>query len=419
MNWPFAWAAEAIRHTRLCGAQTTMDNDQTTSIALRHGLNPGQAFAELRTEGASSPIAVLSGAPSYINLLDALRGCQLVRELRRRFGRPAAASYKHVNPAGVGLGIGALDDTYNRAHFLPDRALPPLAVAYIRARQADRISSYGDFIALSDPVDAATALVIKGVASDGVIAPGYDPDALAILRGKRDGRFIVLGIDPGYEPGGIEARDEFGLSLRQDRHVIEIPELSATRAVTANSSLDNGAADGLLLAMIVAKHTQSNAVVVAAGNCAIGIGAGQQSRIAATRIACQKAEMHLLCDHPKILDLQFMPQLGRIDRMNTVEMLLRFDTLLDEERTILRDRLMGRLSPLDPEERTAWIRSKAPLCLASDAAIPFRDNIDHAARAGVTHLVQSGGSKRDPEVTAAADQHNLVMLHTGTRHFLH
>jgi phosphoribosylaminoimidazolecarboxamide formyltransferase / IMP cyclohydrolase len=395
-----------------------MDSRSQTTRRLRYGLNPHQPFAELRSCGPS-PIEVLSGEPGYINLLDALRGWRLVRELRKRFSQPAAASFKHVNPAGAGLGDANLEDTYRRAHFLPDWALSPLAIAYIRARQADRIASYGDFIALSDPIDLATALVIKNVASDGVIAPGCEAQALSVLRGKRDGRFIVLTIDPGYEPKSAEFRDEFGLTLVQDRDTLDAPRLNPSQVVTAGARLKADDADQLCLAMIVAKHTQSNAVVLVAHSQTVGIGAGQQSRILATRIACEKAETCLLYDHPRILDLQFPEGLGRIEKMNAVELLLRFETLGAAERAAVLSNLNGAFTPLSRDEKAAWIGRKSGLYLASDAAIPFRDNIDRAAGAGVTHVVQSGGSKRDVEVIAAADQHGIVMLHTGVRHFLH
>jgi AICAR transformylase/IMP cyclohydrolase PurH len=388
------------------------------ALKLRYGLNPHQAFAELRSE-RPSPIRVLSGSPGYINFLDALRGWKLVRELRQRFARPAAASFKHVNPAGVGLGAQNLDETFRRAHFLPSWELSPLAVAYLRARQADRIASYGDFIALSDHVDLATARIIKSVASDGVIAPGIDADALALLREKRDGRFIVLAIDPTYEPEGVEVRDEFGLTLVQDRDASDAPLLSASQIVTAARNLPPSAADDLTLAMIVARHTQSNAVVLAANGATVGIGAGQQSRILATRIACEKAEASLLQDHPGILALQFRQGLGRIEKMNAVELLLRFEMLAPIEQAAVRDRLTADFAPLSREEKAAWIATKRSLCMASDAAIPFRDNIDRAALAGVTHVVQTGGSKRDADIAAAADQHGMVVLHTGVRHFLH
>jgi phosphoribosylaminoimidazolecarboxamide formyltransferase/IMP cyclohydrolase len=395
-----------------------MDNDSQTSLRLRYGLNPQQPFAEL-TGGGKLPISVKSGQPGYINLLDGLRGWRLVRELRKRFAQPAAASLKHVNPAGAGLGDAFLDEAYRRAHFLPEWSLWPLAIAYIRARQADRIASYGDFIALSDPIDLETALVIKNVASDGVIAPGCEAQALSVLRSKRNGRFIVLTIDPDYEPKGIEVRDEFGLRLVQDRDTADAPRLSSSLAVTADAGLSAIDADQLSLAMIVARHTQSNAVVLAAHGQTVGIGAGQQSRILSTRIACEKAETCLLYDHPRMLDLQFREGLGRIEKMNVVEMLLRFDTLGVVEQDAANRCLKRAFTPLSSDEKTAWIRRKRGLCLASDAAIPFRDNIDRAASAGVTHVVQSGGSRRDADVTAAADQYGMVMLHTGVRHFLH
>jgi AICAR transformylase/IMP cyclohydrolase PurH len=394
-----------------------MDNGPQNTLKLRYGLNPQQAFAELRSK--TSPLDVLSGAPGYINLLDALRGWRLVRELRLRFARPAAASFKHVNPAGAGLGGDTLDESYRRAHFLPDWSLSPLAVAYIRARQADRIASYGDFIALSDPVDFATALVIKNVASDGVIAPGFDPRALSVLRGKRDGRFVVLAIDPAYEPEGPEVRDEFGLTLVQDRDTSAAPVLEASQVVTSHAQLDPTDKCGLSLAMIVARHTQSNAVVLTADDQTIAIGAGQQSRILATRIACEKAETYLLYDHPRILDLAFKPGLGRIEKMNVVELLLRFEMLTAAEQAAVLDQLAAAFVPLTRDEKMSWLQHKRRLYLASDAAIPFRDNIDRAAAAGVTHIVQTGGSRRDGEVIAAANQHGMAMLHTGVRHFLH
>ena len=395
-----------------------MDTKSQTTLRLRYGLNPQQPFAELRGQGPL-PIAVKSGEPGYINLLDALRGWRLVRELRKRFALPAAASLKHVNPAGVGLGDGALDEAYRRVHFLPDWSLSPLATAYVRARQADRIASYGDFIALSDPIDLETALVIKNMASDGVIAPGCGTQALSVLRSKRGGRFIVLTIDPDYEPRGVEIRDELGLKIAQDRDTSEAPALDASQAVTADARLSANDAERLSLAMIVARHTQSNAVVLAAHGQTVGIGAGQQSRILATRIACEKAEACLLYDHPRLLDLQFREGLGRIEKMNAVEMLVRFDALRAVERTAVQSCVKGVFTPLSSDEKAAWIGRKRGLYLASDAAIPFRDNIDRAAGVGVTHVVQCGGSRRDADVIAAADQYGMVMLHTGVRHFLH
>jgi phosphoribosylaminoimidazolecarboxamide formyltransferase / IMP cyclohydrolase len=394
-----------------------MKRDST--IRLRYGLNPDQSEAELKFSGASAPMEILSGHPSYINLLDALRGWRLVRELKRRFNEPAAASFKHVNPAGVALGCDPLSDTDRRAHFLVDAPGSPLAIAYIRARQADRISSYGDFAALSDVVDAETAEVLKRVASDGAIAPSFTPEALSMLTGKRGGRYLLLAIDPEYEPRGLELRDEFGFVLVQKRNMSEVLDPAMTPFVTRHTSLQSAEARSLLLATIVARHTHSNAVVLTKGHQTIGIGAGQQSRIWATRIACTKAEAYLLWDHPKILDLPFRPGVNRIERMNAVEMFLRFDELGREERAMLCTQLQTVPSAMNAVERAQWFQRKQPICLASDGAIPFRDNIDRAARTGVTHVVQPGGSIRDREVTNAADQYGITMIHTGQRLFLH
>jgi phosphoribosylaminoimidazolecarboxamide formyltransferase / IMP cyclohydrolase len=396
-----------------------MSSDPKTVIRLCYGLNPHQAEAELRFSGTSAPIQILCGAPSYINLLDALRGWRLVRELRHRFNEPAAASFKHVNPAGVALGCELLTDTERHAHFLVDAPQSPLAVAYIRARQADRISSYGDFAALSDVVDAETANVLKTVASDGAVAPGFTPEALSILTGKRDGRYLLLAVRPDYEPRGPEIRDEFGFALVQDRDTSEVPDPTAARVVTKRSTLQSSEARSLLLGMIVAKHAISNAVVLTRGHQTIGIGAGQQSRISATRIACAKAEAYLLYDHPKILDIPFRPGINRIEKMNAVEMFLRFDELGREERAILCKQVQRGASVLTAVERAEWLRKNRPICLASDGAIPFRDNIDRATQSGVTHVAQPGGSIRDQQVTSAADQYGMIMIHTGQRHFLH
>lgn len=396
-----------------------MDHASQSHRALRYGLNPHQAGARLLSPGASSPLDVLSGNPGYINLLDALRGWKLVRELRRRFDRPAAASFKHVNPAGVGLGGGELPAGFLARHFLGDLALSPLAKAYLRARQADRISSYGDFVALSDVVDVETAEVLRSVASDGVIAPGFSTEALRILRSKREGRYLVLAIDPHFEPGATESRTEFGLTLTQDADTCEVPDPRAAKTVSKASALTDGDRDDLLLAMIVAKHTQSNAVVIATDGQTIGIGAGQQSRISATQLACAKADTYRLQQHPKLSGLSFAPSLSRIEKMNLVDMVLRFEELGVSERQMLADKLPSGFHPLTASERDSWLRKKASICLASDAFIPFRDNIDRAARSNVTHVMQTGGSLRDGDVAAAADEYGMVMLHSGARHFMH
>ena len=415
--WPFAWAADFIGKPHPPGR--TMQDDSESQIKLRYGLNPQQGGARLIARSGVCPVAVLCGSPSSINVLDALKGWQLVRELKRRFGKPAAASYKHANPAGAGLGADALDEGYRRAHFLRDWALSPLAIAYLRARHADGISSYGDFVALSDVVDIETALILKSVASDGVIAPGFAPDAFAALQGKRNGKFVVLTIDPTYEPEGPDIRSEFGLTLIQERDMSEVVSPGTERIVTANITLSKTVSETLLMALIVARHTQSNAVVISADGCTVGIGAGQQSRIAATRIACEKAEIYLLLDHPKVAGLDFKPASRRIERINAVDQFLRFDSLSEREQASFAAQLDSDFTPLTQSERIAWIQSKRPLCAASDAFIPFADNIDRMAQAGVTHVMQTGGSIRDQDVTAAADLHGMVMLHTGRRYFLH
>jgi AICAR transformylase/IMP cyclohydrolase PurH len=405
------------------GARPVMVHYSQPHRDLRHGLNPHQAGARLLSSGPSLPLDVLSGTPGYINLLDALRGWKLVRELRRRFDRPAAASVKHVNPAGVGLGGGELPNGFLARHFLPDfladLPLSPLSTACLRARQADRVASYGDLVALSDVVDSETAELLKGVASDGVIAPGFTTEALRVLRGKREGRYLVLAIDPSFEPGASESRTEFGLTLTQHADTCEVPDPHAAKAVSKNRALTDANRDDLLLAMIVAKHTQSNAVVIAMDAQTIGIGAGQQSRISATQLACAKADTYRLQHHPKLSGLCFAAGLSRIEKMNLVDMALRFEDLNAFERQLLADKLLPCFQPLTATERESWLRDGRSICLASDAFIPFRDNIDRAARSNVTHVMQTGGSLRDADVTAAADQHDIVMLHSSVRHFLH
>lgn len=396
-----------------------MSQDQGSRLKLRYGLNPQQRVAFLEAGAARLPIKVLSGSPGYINMLDALRSWRLVRELSRAFGAPAAASFKHVNPAGVGLGSAGLAEEYQQAHFFRKWGLTPLSTAYLRARHADRISSYGDFAALSERVDVETARILRNVASDGVIAPAFDPKAAEILSQKRDGRFLVLEIDPSFEPDPVEMRDEFGLTLTQDRDTNAAPGVSEARVVSERSDIDAAASRALLLGEIVARHTQSNAVVVATPEQTLGIGAGQQSRIMATRLACEKAELALLYEHPQVRSLQFHPETGRIEKMNLVENFLRYDSLSHRERTLLRQSLPGEVTPLSEEQRRAWIRDRGRLCMASDAFIPFRDNVDRAASAGVSHIIQTGGSLRDQDVTDAANEYGMVMLHSGVRYFLH
>jgi AICAR transformylase/IMP cyclohydrolase PurH len=397
-----------------------MHRDQNPKLALRYGLNPLQREAELISDGGALPIEVLSGSPSFLNILDALRAWGLVRELRARLGRAAAASFKHVNPAGAALASDGLPQDFLVTHFLrEDLQLAPLAAAYLRARHCDRISSYGDLAALSDMVDRETAEVLGGVVSDGVIAPGFSPDALAILRQKRNGNYLVLAVDPLFQPSGSERRTEFGLTLAQDTDGSEIPDPRDAQIVSRRTDISDRARDDLLLGAIVSRHTQSNAVVATMAGQTIGIGAGQQSRILATRLACDKADNYRLLSHPKITALEFQPSLGRTERINLVDMAVRFHELDEREWGILRERLSKPFDPLSADERRSWLRTDAAICLASDAFIPFRDNVDRAARSAVSHIIQTGGSLRDDEVTQAANDHGMVMLHTGRRYFLH
>jgi phosphoribosylaminoimidazolecarboxamide formyltransferase/IMP cyclohydrolase/phosphoribosylaminoimidazolecarboxamide formyltransferase len=312
-----------------------------------------------------------------------------------------------------------LNLSYLRTHFLPNSELSPLAISYLRARHADRISSYGDFIALSDEVDVPTARIIAGVVSDGIVAPGFSPEALEVLQAKRNGSYLVLAVDGEFEPRGLEIRDEFGLCLCQQRDVGPVPSPEVSQIVTQNASLSSVEASSLQFALIVARHTSSNSVVVADNDQAIGIGAGQQSRIAATRIACEKAQRFVLLDHPKIQGLRFRPDIRRTEKYQVIENYLRFDELTAREKELLRMQLGEIPEPIAEEERRARIQRVKGLVLASDGAIPFRDNIDRAAALGITHIIQPGGSTRDPEVTQAANEYGMVMLRTGVRYFLH
>jgi len=395
-----------------------MPDDYNLRLSLRYGLNPTQGNARLSCEQGSLPLQVLAGSPSYINILDALRGWKLVRELQRRFGRAAAASFKHVNPAGVGLS-GALSPDFPKVHFLEDVKTSPLSQAYLRARQADRISSYGDFAALSDVVDVETASILGKVASDGVIAPGFEPEALEILKQKRQGRFLVLAIDSAFEPKKQEIRTEFGLNLVQDADDSEVPDPSEAVCVSKGSEVPDMMRADLLLATIVARHTQSNAVVLASGGQTIGIGAGQQSRISATELACNKADTYRLLFHPAIQNVRLKDGLTRIEKMNVIDNLINFNLLSDNAKQNALTQVIGSFVPLSLADRQVWLSKQEPTALASDAFIPFRDNVDRAAQSGVTHIIQTGGSVRDADVTEAANEAAIVMLHNRRRYFLH
>ncbi len=386
-------------------------------IILRYGCNPHQIPAKIYSEDNGLPLKVLNGAPGYINLLDALNSWQLVRELREVTNLPAAASFKHVSPAGAALGI-PLSKTLAKAYFVEGIELSPLAAAYARARGADRVSSFGDWVALSDPVDLPTARLLKREVSDGIIAPGYDPEALALLREKKKGRYNIIQIDPAYEPPEMEIRQVFGVFFAQKRNDLLASPMMTRRIVTENRDLPASAERDLLLAMITLKYTQSNSVCLAVDGQVIGVGAGQQSRIHCTRLAAAKADTWYLRQHPKVLELPFREGISRPERDNAIDQYLRED-LTAAEKEQLRETLAGDPPEFTAEEKRAWLANLREVALASDGFFPFRDNIDRAHASGVKYIVQPGGSVRDQAVIAACNEYGMVMAFSGVRLFHH
>jgi phosphoribosylaminoimidazolecarboxamide formyltransferase / IMP cyclohydrolase len=365
------------------------------------------------------PIAVLNGAPGYINLLDALNGWQLVRELKQALGLPAAASFKHVSPAGAAVGA-PLDDATRASYLLdPGTELSPLASAYARARGADRVASFGDFIALSDQVDLSTAQLIRREVSDGVIAPGFDDDALAVLKKKQGGKYLVVRIDADYEPAAeIEARDVFGITFEQRRNDVRLGSGLLTNRVTKNRDIPASAERDLVVALVTLKYTQSNSICLAVDGQAIGVGAGQQSRILCTRLASSKADTWQLRRHPAALELPFRPGLGRTECDNAVDGFLR-DDLTPEEEAVWLNSFAEAPKRLTTDQKREWLAAQSNVCLASDGFIPFRDNIDRASRSGVRYVVQPGGSLRDVGVIEACDEYGIAMAFSGVRLFHH
>ena len=389
-------------------------------LQLKYGCNPNQVSAWLFVEEGELPVEVLNGRPGYINFLDALNGWQLVRELRKTLATPAAASFKHVSPAGAALGI-PLDEAEKRLFLtdLPGLDESPLACAYVRARGTDRMSSFGDWIALSDPCDAVTASVIRREVSDGVVAPGYSDEALAILREKRNGNYAVVRMDPGWEPPLLERRDVFGVTFEQRRNDAAVDPAVFDRPVTRLRDIPEAARRDLTLALIVLKYTQSNSVCTARGGQTLGVGAGQQSRVHCTRLAGDKTDVRLLRAHPKVLDLPFRADLTRPDRDNAIDVYLSpapEDVLTEGCWQRCFDR---RPDPLTPEERRAWLSGMSGVSLASDAFFPFPDNVERARRSGVSYIAQPGGSIRDDAVIEACDRYGIVMVMTGQRLFHH
>ena len=389
-------------------------------LELKYGCNPNQKPACIyMNEDKELPIKVLSGSPGYINLLDALNAWQLVKELKKATGYPAAASFKHVSPAGAAIGL-ELDETLKKIYFVEEGSLSPLACAYARARGADRMSSFGDFIALSDTCDVETARLIKPEVSDGIIAPGYSDEALEILKSKKSGKYNIIEIDKDYIPANTEVKQVFGISFEQGRNNIEINEELLKNIVTDNKSMTEAVKRDLLIAMITIKYTQSNSVCYVKDGQAIGIGAGQQSRIHCTRLAGSKADFWYLRQAPKVLALDFVDGIGRADRDNTIDIYIG-DNSVEE---LLSDDRWKRVLKTKPdeftkEEKREFLKTLSDVSLGSDAFFPFGDNIERAYRSGVKYIAQPGGSVRDDNVIEACNKYGIVMAHTGLRLFHH
>ena len=388
-----------------------------SEMILRYGMNPHQKPARVYVDRGVLPFEVLSGTPGYINLLDGLNAWQLVRELKALLGLPAAASFKHVSPAGVAVG-NPLNDAERAACFVEDLELSPLASAYARARGADRMSSFGDFVALSDTCDVPTAHIIRREVSDGVIAPGYEPEALEILRKKRDGGYRVLRIDPDYEPPEIETRQVFGLLLEQRRNDLTLGREAFSHVVTQERSLSEGALRDLIVATVALKYTQSNSVCLAHNGQVTGVGAAQQSRVHCTRLACNKSDLWFLRQHPSVLGLRFARGLPRAERNNAIDLYL-MEELTSAEEAAREKAFAAVPARLTSSERRAWLDEVRGVALSSDAFFPFRDSIDRAQSSSVRYVAQPGGSLNDQAVIDACDEYGMVMAITGTRLFHH
>ena len=388
-------------------------------LELKYGCNPNQKPSRIFMNEGELPITVLNGRPGYINFLDAFNGWQLVSELKRATGLPAATSFKHVSPAGAAVGL-PLTDVERKIYWVDDMGeLTPLANAYARARGADRMSSFGDFISLSDVCDVATAKLIKREVSDGVIAPGYEPEALEMLKAKKKGNYNVIQIDPSYRPAPVEHKEVFGITFEQGRNELVIDKEMLNNIVTESKELPESAKIDLVIALITLKYTQSNSVCYAKGGQAIGIGAGQQSRIHCTRLAGQKADNWFLRQSPKVLNLPFKEKIGRADRDNAIDLYIG-----DEYMDLLADGEWERTFTEKPEvftreEKRAWLDQLQDVALGSDAFFPFGDNIERAHKSGVKYVAQPGGSVRDNQVIETCNKYGMTMCFTGIRLFHH
>lgn len=389
----------------------------TDEIRLRYGCNPHQVPARVFIETGQLPIQVLNGTPGYINLLDALNSWQLVKELRQTLNLPAAASFKHVSPSGAAVGL-PLSPALEQAYFVQDLQLSPLAAAYARARGTDRMSSFGDWAAFSDTVDIPSAHLLSREVSDGVIAPGYTPEALEMLREKKGGKYVVLAIDPDYSPETLEKRQVFGVTFEQCRNDRPVTPNDLTDIVTQKKELPLSAVRDMMVAWITLKYTQSNSVVFAVDGQVIGVGAGQQSRIHCTRLAGSKADLWWLRQHPTVLGLKFRMEAKRPDRDNAIDQYLRED-VTDAEREIWPEIFAEIPNQLTQAEKRQWLSKLQGVVLGSDAFFPFRDSIDRAAQSGVSYVLQPGGSNRDDIVIDACDRYGMCMVCSGVRLFHH
>ena len=388
-------------------------------LMLKYGCNPNQKPSRIfMQDGSDLPIEVLNGKPGYINFLDAFNSWQLVKELKTATGLPAAASFKHVSPAGAAVAV-PMSDTLKKIYFVDDLELSPIATAYARARGADRMSSYGDWVALSEPCDKETALLLKREVSDGIIAPGYTDEALEILKTKRKGTYNVVKIDPAYRPAPVEHKDVFGVTFEQGRNEFKIDNSLLEKIVTEKKELPEDAKRDLVISLITLKYTQSNSVCYVKDGQAIGIGAGQQSRIHCTRLAGNKADVWFLRQHPKVLALPFRADIRRPDRDNTIDVYIS-----DEYEDVLADGVWQNFftekpEPLTREEKKAWLAGMTGVALGSDAFFPFGDNIERARKSGVEYVAEPGGSIRDDNVIETCNKYGMVMAFTGMRLFHH
>ncbi len=391
-----------------------------SEIQLKYGCNPNQKPSRIFMEdGSDLPVTVLNGKPGYINFLDAFNGWQLVKELKQATGLPAATSFKHVSPAGAAIGR-PLSDTLKKIYWVDEKAeLSPLACAYARARGADRMSSFGDFIALSDVCDVSTAMLIKPEVSDGVIAPGYEPEALEILKGKKSGNYNIIQIDENYKPAELERKQVYGITFEQGRNELNADEVLPGNVVTKNKNIPDDVLADMKVSLIVLKYTQSNSVCYVKDGQAIGIGAGQQSRIHCTRLAGSKADNWFLRQSPQVLGLKFLDTIKRADRDNAIDLYIG-----DEYEDVLAEGTWQTIFAEKPpvftrEEKKAWLAKNTDVICGSDAFFPFADNVERARKSGVKYIAQPGGSKRDDIVIEACDKYDMVMCFTGIRLFHH